>query len=297
MSLPILAAIGGSDWLLLASLAIVLAIVARRFYRQGGLRRRNRAASSQPLLVYPYTAPSELRRDRPAVGDPAGRFATRREPPRVDQQARSPSRDISEPLHELEPELPLSAAPVAEPPEPAIQPELPRRVALDPAPTPLAPRRVPLQRPDWPANPPNGRPLAAPIPPRYDELDEAANAVTMQLLPGRLDVMAGPDAGMQIRFVKPNRPGVPEYTLGRAPAQDLSHIQIRGGTVSRVHASMRYVDGKWTLVNRSTTNPTRVGGRELSGEGESHVLVDGDQIELGEVVLRYFNGRSPGGTD
>jgi predicted component of type VI protein secretion system len=40
-------------------------------------------------------------------------------------------------------------------------------------------------------------------------------------------------------------------------------------------------------VNLSQTNPVVVNGEELMAQDNARTLDDGDQIELGEVVLRF----------
>lgn len=115
------------------------------------------------------------------------------------------------------------------------------------------------------------------------------NALTVQLLPGSLTVVEGIDRGTEIRFVRHPGAANPEFTLGRAPNDSISHIQVRGASVSRTHARMRYLGDTWEIANLSATNPARVNGVGLGGPGEAQRLNTGDIIELGEVVLRYQN--------
>jgi len=111
---------------------------------------------------------------------------------------------------------------------------------------------------------------------------------TLQLLPGRLDVV-GDDPGRDgICFVK--IPGEePEVTFGRAVGEQYRHIQLKISTVSRMHARMRYKEGTWWIENLSSTNPVTVNGDRLgAGEDAQKALQDGDRIEMGEVVFRYL---------
>jgi len=109
---------------------------------------------------------------------------------------------------------------------------------------------------------------------------------TMQLLPGRLEIVGGAEPGHVIRFVR--IPGVPaEVTFGRSPGKPPVHVQLLVPTVSRRHARMRYADGHWHITNHSRTNPLVVNGVELAGDGESRALRDGDRIEMGEVTFVY----------
>ncbi len=110
--------------------------------------------------------------------------------------------------------------------------------------------------------------------------------VTLQLLPGRLEVISGEDQHEVIRFVRvPGQPA--EISLGRSEGAPLRHIQFRAPTVSRQHARMEYTDSKWVIINYSNTNPVVVNGIQLVPPADRHVLTDGDEIELGEVVFRF----------
>ena len=125
---------------------------------------------------------------------------------------------------------------------------------------------------------------------------------TLQFLPGRLEVMAGRDAGHEIRFVRTPGPDGTRVTFGRAEGAPYRHIQLREPTVSRTHARMTLeviprngADAststpQWRLENLSATNPVVVNGSPLGAdEGEvcSVTLEDGDRIEMGEVVFRF----------
>lgn len=110
---------------------------------------------------------------------------------------------------------------------------------------------------------------------------------TLQLLPGRLEVVSGM-SGDAIRFVK--QPGVvQEVTMGRSRGDPRSHIQVPSPTVSRMHVRMKFEGGRWTLENLSETNPVSINGRPATGRGAQCVLSDGDRIELGEVAFFFRN--------
>jgi hypothetical protein len=128
---------------------------------------------------------------------------------------------------------------------------------------------------------------------------------TLQFLPGRLEVIAGRDAGQEIRFVRTPGPDGTLVTFGRAEGAPYRHVQLREPTVSRAHARMSLevmggtvaADGRtaagaarWRLENLSATNPVVVNGKPLAaGEspGCSVLLDEGDRIEMGEVVFRF----------
>jgi len=65
------------------------------------------------------------------------------------------------------------------------------------------------------------------------------------------------------------------------------HVTLQSSTVSRQHARLAYSNGRWAVANLSQTNPVIVNDEELSGADNERALVDGDRIELGEVVLRF----------
>lgn len=109
---------------------------------------------------------------------------------------------------------------------------------------------------------------------------------TMQLMPARLEVVAGGDEGTEIPFV-----GVPgedcEMMIGRAPGDGPSNVELKQKTVSRTHAVIRHRHGEWLIENLSMTNPT-VLNDEILGVKE-RLLTDGDRIEMGEVVFVFKN--------
>lgn len=113
--------------------------------------------------------------------------------------------------------------------------------------------------------------------------NHAASDATLQLLPGRLEALSG-YARHEVRFVQRN--GLARFTFGRAPGSPAEHVQLNVPTVSRMHAFMEYVDGRWRIGNLSSTNAVVVNGQRLNGS-EIRVLDDGDQIEMGEVVFRF----------
>jgi hypothetical protein len=138
---------------------------------------------------------------------------------------------------------------------------------------------------------------------------------TLQFLPGRLEVVAGRDAGQEIRFVRTPGPDGTQVSFGRAEGAPYRHVQLREPTVSRAHARMVLEPSvpsagpgpageaaapgsgsngagplRWRLENLSATNPVVVNGRPLAADGGpacSVSLGEGDRIEMGEVVFRF----------
>ena len=109
----------------------------------------------------------------------------------------------------------------------------------------------------------------------------------VQLLPGRLEVVSGESRHREIRFVRV--PGEPlQLVVGRDPGTPSPrHVTLQSSTVSRQHAQFNFSDGKWAVANLSRTNPVIVNDEHLSDTEGERTLVDGDRIELGEVVLRF----------
>lgn len=109
---------------------------------------------------------------------------------------------------------------------------------------------------------------------------------TLQFLPGRLEISSGLDTGREIRFVRVPGPNGTEVTFGRNEGPLYRHIQLRDQTVSREHARMTHIDGRWLLTNLSKTNPVAHNGRIL-GIGEHQLLDDGDRLDMGEVIFSF----------
>jgi len=108
----------------------------------------------------------------------------------------------------------------------------------------------------------------------------------VQLLPGRLEVLAGDTHQHEIRFVR--IPGEPmQMILGRDSGPSAQYVALRSNTVSRQHARLAFSNGHWAVANLSRTNPVVVNDEELSHIDGSRDLTDGDRLELGEVVLRF----------
>jgi hypothetical protein len=108
---------------------------------------------------------------------------------------------------------------------------------------------------------------------------------TLQILPGRLEVVAGADSGHCIRFVRAG--GAAEVTFGRSEGPPYRHIQLRAPTVSRQHAQMKFDHAGWSIANLSQTNPVVVNGEELRRAESARPLKDGDRIEMGEIAFVF----------
>ena len=108
----------------------------------------------------------------------------------------------------------------------------------------------------------------------------------LQLLPARLEVVSGMSPQQVLRFVRvPGKPA--EMILGREAASSPQHVTLTSSTVSRRHARVTYADGHWLVTNLSRTNPVVVNDRAIADFEGPRPLLDGDRIELGDVVLRF----------
>jgi hypothetical protein len=101
----------------------------------------------------------------------------------------------------------------------------------------------------------------------------------MQLLPGRLEVVAGEPGYKEIRLVRV--PGErPEVILGREVGEAPGYIALHSTTVSRRHARLAYANGTWTVANLSQTNPVVLNDQALAASHGERTLADGDCLEL-----------------
>ena len=109
---------------------------------------------------------------------------------------------------------------------------------------------------------------------------------TLQFLPGRLEIVEGRDDGHEIRFVRTWGPDGNQVTFGRSEGPSYKHVQLHQATVSRLHARLAFLEGRWFLENLSQTNPVVLNGRPVVVEGGTP-LDDGDRIEMGEVAFVF----------
>jgi hypothetical protein len=106
----------------------------------------------------------------------------------------------------------------------------------------------------------------------------------IKLMPARLEVVRGEDAGEEIRFVGIDSEPI-SMMFGRAEAEGPFNVQLKQQTVSRTHAVVRFRHGEWLIENLSMTNPTILNG-EVLGVKE-RLLTEGDVVEMGEVAFRF----------
>jgi hypothetical protein len=112
---------------------------------------------------------------------------------------------------------------------------------------------------------------------------------TLKLLPGKFIILKGDETHKEIRFQIPKDQTTREFTFGRQEIPDQNpygHIQLKEGTVSRLHAKVIYSPDGVSLINYSTVNPTTVNKKALV-ENETVKLEDGDIITMGEAEFQY----------
>lgn len=90
-----------------------------------------------------------------------------------------------------------------------------------------------------------------------------------------LVIITGENAGNHYHLT--NRP----LTAGRDPARD---IQLIDPKVSRKHFQVRKDGDGYILVEMKSRNGVYVNGEKVSEKP----LVDGDEIQAGDTVLRYY---------
>ncbi len=69
--------------------------------------------------------------------------------------------------------------------------------------------------------------------------------------------------------------------IGRS---DECTITIDSGLISRKHAVVQRIGGKWIVADLQSTNGTYVNGQRIT----THQLKDGDKISVGRTVLKYL---------
>jgi hypothetical protein len=110
-------------------------------------------------------------------------------------------------------------------------------------------------------------------------------AGTLDFVPGRFLIEEG-DRQTELRIFRTAPGERVETTIGRDAGAPYRHIQLLPESVSGKHAKLVYDRKSYSLINYARANPTRINGEEME-ENASRRLVDGDRIEIGEVVITY----------
>jgi len=118
----------------------------------------------------------------------------------------------------------------------------------------------------------------------HDVLSEGVDTESLDPVPdgGRVLVITrGPGAGSRYHLDGETR-------IGRHPE---AQILLDDVTVSRRHALVMIVDEHAVLTDQASLNGTYVAGERV----DSHVLSDGDEVQIGRFHLVFLEGPSAAG--
>lgn len=126
---------------------------------------------------------------------------------------------------------------------------------------------------------PKARPEAGKTTRLASEASAAAKTQVYVELGAGLVVERGPDKGKEFPLTKP------ASTIGRAGTRK-NDIELSDDTVSKEQATIRFDSGTrvYTIVNESSTNPTKVNGAVVTG---SAGLENNASLEMGKTLLRF----------
>ena len=95
--------------------------------------------------------------------------------------------------------------------------------------------------------------------------------------PHRLELVRGPDSPREIELTEGTT------VVGRSTTADL---RIDSSELSRTHLSLTFVDGEYLIQDLNSSNGVYLNGVKI----HSATLRDGDQIQVGGVILVYREG-------
>ncbi|MEW6431543.1 MAG: FHA domain-containing protein [Myxococcota bacterium] len=95
--------------------------------------------------------------------------------------------------------------------------------------------------------------------------------------PHLLEVVEGPGKGTRFKL------DAQSYDLGRGAQADLL---LDSDEVSRLHAKLTRTDGEYTIEDAGSRNGIALNGLRV----HAAVLRDGDELQLGDVTLKYLEG-------
>ena len=75
-------------------------------------------------------------------------------------------------------------------------------------------------------------------------------------------------------------------TIGRAPENDIVLLDEEK-VISRYHATVRYANGDYTLIDNGSSNGTNVNGQQVDKQ-RPRTLQDGDHVAVGDYELVYY---------
>lgn len=87
-----------------------------------------------------------------------------------------------------------------------------------------------------------------------------------------------------------------EILMGRSPQAD---VILDGEQVSRTHASLSYANGRWRLNDCNSANGVYLdrGGRGTPFLARGDVVVNGDQLYIGQYQISIMTAEEPGGSE
>jgi pSer/pThr/pTyr-binding forkhead associated (FHA) protein len=103
--------------------------------------------------------------------------------------------------------------------------------------------------------------------------------------PVEVSIDSGQASLRELKGLNPNQVwplGVNEVRLGRK--RDENDISLEGRKASRKHAVIRHEAGHYVIYSLSADNPVIVNNTPVV---RSYILQQGDEIQLGDTVLKY----------
>jgi pSer/pThr/pTyr-binding forkhead associated (FHA) protein len=95
--------------------------------------------------------------------------------------------------------------------------------------------------------------------------------------PHLIEVVDGPGKGTRFKL------DAPSYELGRGAQASLL---LDSDEVSRLHAKLTRTEGEYTIEDAGSRNGILLNGLRV----HAAVLRDGDEVQLGDVLLKYLEG-------
>jgi len=132
----------------------------------------------------------------------------------------------------------------------------------------------------------------------YDTIKfESSVPATMKFIPGKLEIINGPDKGKAFMLAGYPTPDGSVSSIGRdyegwesalSGGRKYAHIRIKdeSKTLSRMQAEIVYKNGKVFLKNLSSVNPSQVDGCEVP-TNETMEIKTGSVIKAGFIEFRY----------
>ncbi len=74
-------------------------------------------------------------------------------------------------------------------------------------------------------------------------------------------------------------------TIGRATSNAIWEVGLQDPSVSRPHARLSHIDGRWYLADLNSSNGTFINNKQIAGDG--HALKNGDHITFGTTIVIF----------